>query len=51
MSDQIKITFPDGASREFLRGVSGFEIAKSIAISLAKSALAIRVNGELHDLL
>ena len=50
MSDQIKITFPDGASREFLRGVSGFEIAKSIAISLAKSALAIRVNGELHDL-
>src|SRR3989338_878920 len=50
MSDQIKITFPDGASLEFLRGVSGFEIAKSIAISLAKSALAIRVNGELHDL-
>ncbi len=50
MSDQIKITLPDGAVREFVQGVSGFEIAKSISISLAKVALAIRVNGELRDL-
>ncbi len=50
MSAQIKITFPDGASREFPLGVSGEEIAKSISISLAKVALAIKVNGELRDL-
>lgn len=50
MSDQIKVTFPDGAAREFSCGISGAEIAKSISISLAKVALAIRVNGELRDL-
>lgn len=50
MSNQIKITFPDGAVREFAQGVSGFEIAKSISISLAKVALAIKVNGEARDL-
>ncbi len=50
MSNQIKITLPDGAVREFALGISGFEIAKSISISLAKVALAIRVNGELRDL-
>lgn len=49
-SSQIKITFPDGASREFECGISGAEIARSISISLAKIALAIRVNGELRDL-
>ncbi len=47
---QIKITFPDGAAREFLSGVSGAEIAQSISISLAKAALAIKVNGEACDL-
>jgi len=50
MSNQIKITFPDGNSREFAQGISGAEIAKSISISLAKVALAIKVNGELRDL-
>lgn len=50
MSNQIKITFPDGASREFLCGVTGAEVAKSISISLAKVALAIKVNGESRDL-
>ena len=46
---QIKITFPDGAAREFSRGISGAEIAKSISISLGKVALAIKVDGELRD--
>ena len=50
MSNQIKISLPDGAVREFEKGVSGFEIAKSISISLAKVSLAIRVDGELRDL-
>lgn len=47
---QIKITFPDGNYKEFPQGISGMEIAKSISISLAKVALAIKVNGELRDL-
>ncbi len=46
----IKITFPDGNSREFSSGISGAEIAKSISISLSKVALAIKVNDELRDL-
>ena len=46
----IKITFPDGNSRDFEKGISGAEIAKSISISLAKVALAIKVNDELRDL-
>ncbi len=50
MSALIKITFLDGASREFVAGVTGEEIAKAISISLAKQALAIKVNGELRDL-
>lgn len=50
MSNQIKISLPDGAVREFEKGVSGFEIAKAISISLAKVSLAIRVDGELRDL-
>ena len=47
---QIKITFPDGASREFDSGITGAFIASSVSISLAKIALAIKVNGELRDL-
>ena len=52
MSEQsmIKITFPDGNIKEFSHGTSGTEIAKSISISLAKVALAIKVDGELRDL-
>ncbi len=32
----IKITFPDGAVREYQAGVTTFEIAESISKSLAK---------------
>jgi len=50
MSELIKIIFPDGNVREFDKNITGFEIAKSISISLSKSALAIKVNEELWDL-
>ncbi len=50
MKKEINITLPDGAVRSFENGISGFEIAKSISISLSKIALAIRVNAELRDL-
>ncbi|MFM7702095.1 MAG: threonine--tRNA ligase, partial [Alphaproteobacteria bacterium] len=46
----IKITFPDLAVKEFNININGFEIAKSISSSLAKTALAIKINGELFDL-
>lgn len=45
----IKITFPDGAVREFEAGVTTFEIAESISKSLAKKALAGKFNGQLID--
>ena len=50
MSQEIKITFPDGAIKGFAHGTTGAEIAAGISISLAKVALAIKVNGELRDL-
>lgn len=34
--NMVKITFPDGAVREFESGVTPFEIAQSISNSLAK---------------
>jgi threonyl-tRNA synthetase len=46
----ISITFPDGASRAFEPGVSGFDIVKSISPSLAKRIVAMAVDGALRDL-
>ncbi|BCA85624.1 threonine--tRNA ligase [Enterococcus saigonensis] len=46
----ITITFPDGAKKEFEVGITTKDIAASISNSLAKKALAGKVNGELVDL-
>ena len=46
----IKVTFPDGAVKEFEQGISVKEVAENISKSLAKKALAGKVNGELVDL-
>ncbi|EGP4767315.1 threonine--tRNA ligase [Enterococcus faecium] len=46
----IKITFPDGAVKEFETGTTTLAIAESISKSLAKKALAGKVNGKLIDL-
>ncbi|HFJ7656055.1 TPA: threonine--tRNA ligase [Enterococcus faecium] len=46
----IKITFPDGAVKEFESGTTTLTIAESISKSLAKKALAGKVNGKLVDL-
>ena len=46
----VSLTFPDGNSREFDDGVTGAQVAESIAISLAKKAVAMVVDGELSDL-
>ena len=46
----IKITLPDGSSREFPIGVKGMEIAQSISEGLARNALSVEVNGQIWDL-
>ncbi|MCC0050854.1 MAG: TGS domain-containing protein, partial [Rhodobiaceae bacterium] len=46
----ITITFPDGNAREYEPGVSGADIAESIAKSLAKKAVAVTIDGVLSDL-
>lgn len=47
--NMIKVTFPDGAVREFESGVTPHDIAKSISNGLAKKMLAAKFNGELVD--
>ena len=44
------ITLPDGSVRPFDAATSGAEIAASIGKSLARDAVAVRVDGELYDL-
>ncbi len=46
----VAITLPDGSVRQFDGAVTGTDIAESISKSLAKKALAIKVDGEVRDL-
>ncbi|MCI3132944.1 threonine--tRNA ligase [Phenylobacterium aquaticum] len=46
----IDLIFPDGSKRQFEDGVSGREVAASIAKSLEKKALLIKLDGQLYDL-
>ncbi|MCS0504761.1 threonine--tRNA ligase [Ancylobacter mangrovi] len=46
----IRITLPDGASREFEAPAAGAEIAATISLSLRKKAVAMLVDGRLTDL-
>ena len=50
IKDNINITFPDGNKREFEKGITGYQIAESIAKSLAKEAIAINIDGIQKDL-
>jgi threonyl-tRNA synthetase len=45
----IKITFPDGAQREYPSGITAMEVAKSISEGLARKVLAAKINGEVRD--
>ena len=45
----IDLIFPDGTKRAFEAGVTGKEVAASIAISLAKRAVLVKLDGELLD--
>ena len=46
----IHLTFPDGSVRDYKPGITGVELAVSISKSLAKKAVALRLNGHLVDL-
>ncbi|TCJ19055.1 threonine--tRNA ligase [Flaviaesturariibacter flavus] len=50
MNDQINITLPDGSVRQYPKGTTGMDIAKSISEGLARKVLAAEVNGEVWDL-
>ncbi len=50
MSDSlIKVTFPDGAVREYEKGTTSMDVAVSISEGLARNVLAAKVNGEIWD--
>jgi len=45
----INITFPDGAVREYEKGTTALDIAKSISEGLARKVLAANINGQVWD--
>jgi threonyl-tRNA synthetase len=50
MSDEIRVTLPDGSERSEPAGTTVRAVAKAIGPRLARAALAARVNGEMWDL-
>jgi len=49
-TQKITVSLPDGTPLELSEGASGADAAAAIGPGLAKAALAIKVDGELHDL-
>jgi len=49
-ASKIKITFPDGTAKEFPAGITAMDIARGISNSLAKKALAAKINDQVVDL-
>jgi threonyl-tRNA synthetase len=46
----VALTFPDGARREYPKGINGLNVAKAISPSLAKRTVAMALDGALTDL-
>jgi threonyl-tRNA synthetase len=49
MSEQIRITLPDGTVKEYQKGTTGLQIAAGISEGLARNVLAAKVNGQVWD--
>ncbi|MBP8725713.1 MAG: threonine--tRNA ligase [Saprospiraceae bacterium] len=47
--DSIQISFPDGRTQDFPKGVTALEVAKTISEGLARNVLAAKVNGVVVD--
>lgn len=45
----INITLPDGSVRQYEKGASAMDVARSISEGLARNVLAAEVNGEIWD--
>lgn len=45
----IKITFPDGNVKEYSKGITALDVAKSISEGLARNVLSANVNGVVVD--
>ena len=50
MAQSIHVKFPDGSEKEFPKGTTPLEIAKTISPRLADAALVAKTNGDLIDL-
>ncbi len=46
----VAVTLPSGEVRRFEGPVTGFEVAAAIGAGLARDALAVKIDGTLHDL-
>ena len=46
----IALKLPDGSVREIEKPMDGFAFAESISKSLAKKAVALKIDGEMKDL-
>jgi threonyl-tRNA synthetase len=49
-TDSVAVTFPDGAQRNYPKGIPGIDVAKAISPSLAKRTVAMAVDGVPADL-
>ena len=45
----IKVTLPDGSVREYAKGSTAMDVAKSISEGVARKVLAATINGEVWD--
>lgn len=45
----INITLPDGAVRQYDRGITAMQVAESISAGLARNVISAKVNGETWD--
>ncbi|PWW26075.1 threonyl-tRNA synthetase [Cytobacillus oceanisediminis] len=50
MSEVVKVSFPDGAVKEFPKGTTTEDVAASISPGLKKKAIAGKLDGEMYDL-
>src|SRR5580704_3342895 len=50
MSESIHIKLPDGSAKEFPKGTTALEVAKSISPRLADAAMVAKADGALIDL-
>lgn len=50
ISSELAFIFPDGSRKSFPRGITGFEIARSISGRLAREALSITLDNTILDL-